>query len=173
MALGPQKVTAPERRSPRPRGTGVVGQPLHSPPLIVLGPGAGPWHLLGWRSAHNQNGCLPRGGLWKDRPPCRDLLEAPSPQTVQSPPLHCRAGPPPSAALVSPLQTSCGSSPPAPRGAWCGRWGHPASRSSSHPGPHLPWVSRAGASAPFLHTHPCLTRSFHKFHQGWPRQHPW
>lgn len=35
MAFGPQKVTAPKRRSPRPRGTGVVGRPLHSPLLIV------------------------------------------------------------------------------------------------------------------------------------------
>ncbi|CAI9177295.1 unnamed protein product [Rangifer tarandus platyrhynchus] len=61
MALGPQKVTAPERRSPGPRGAGVVGRLLHSPLLTVLGPGAGPWHLLGRRSAHNQNGCLPGG----------------------------------------------------------------------------------------------------------------
>lgn len=61
IALGPQKVTAPERRSPGPRGAGVVGWPLHSPPLTVLGPGAGPWHLLCRRSAHNQNGCLPGG----------------------------------------------------------------------------------------------------------------
>lgn len=34
MALGPQKVTAPER-SPEPRGAGVVGRPLHSPLLTA------------------------------------------------------------------------------------------------------------------------------------------
>ena len=62
MALGPQKVTAPERRSPQPRGTGVVGQPLHSPPLIVLGPGAGPWHLRSAGGQHTARMAVSPGG---------------------------------------------------------------------------------------------------------------
>lgn len=69
MALGPQKVTAPERRSPGPRGAGVIGRPLHSLPLTVLGLGAGPWRLLSRRSAQNQNGFLP-GGPREGPPTC-------------------------------------------------------------------------------------------------------
>lgn len=156
------------------RGTVSSGGHSTPPLLIVTLDLVLDWHLLCRRSAGNWNGCLSGVGGPQEGPPAlRDLLEAPSPQTVQE-------SPPPAAELARPLccpglplQTVV-SSLLHPREPGAGDEAPSFPFLLPHPGPPL-YMSQQGwgTCLPFLHTRPCFTRSFHKFHQGSPQQCFW